>query len=135
MAFANEYRTEHPKKIILNVGPSTFDQIEGGLKILEMRLKKGNQTKINVGDILIFKLQTGEDKKAEDEIFAEKKVVAVRTHIGLNTVAEKENFKQIFPNRVSKEDFIEKITSHYRKIAKSLDLDTAEFEVLEFKNI
>ena len=40
MAFANEHREQHPKKIILNVGATAFGQLEAGTKTMEMRLKK-----------------------------------------------------------------------------------------------
>lgn len=135
MGFANEYRTEHAKKIILNVGSLTFNQLEQGLKTLEMRLKKGSQVKICVGDIIIFKLQTGEEQKAEDEVACEKKVIAVRNYIGLSSLAEKEDFKKIFPARASKKNFLEKIESHYHKLSKFLDLEACEFEIIEFKNL
>ncbi len=132
MSFSNEHREQHPKKIILNVGPSGFEQISAGLKTLEMRLKKEGRIKINVGDILLFKLFTGQEQKAEDEMTLERKVIDIRTHLGISEVLEKENYSAILPNRSSKEEFLNKITGHYQKVAKKLDIEECEFEIIEF---
>jgi ASC-1-like (ASCH) protein len=135
MAFANEYREQHPKKIILNVGSSTFDQIEQDLKTLEMRLKKDNRTKISVGDIIIFKMQTGEDQRAEDEVTFERKVVAVRSHLGLDAVINKEEVGKILPTKPDKKEFKQKLVDHYKKVSKNLNLDECEFEIIEVAKI
>jgi ASC-1-like (ASCH) protein len=135
MSFANEYREQHAKKIILNVGNTTFGQIQAGSKTLEMRLKKDSQQKIMVGNILMFKLQTGEDQKPGDEITCEKKVVAVRVYAGLDAVLDKEPVASILPGRPNKKDFLAKAKAHYKKAAKGLDIHTAEFEVIEFADV
>jgi len=133
MAFANEHREQHPKKIILNVGSSTFDQLEAGTKTMEMRLKKDNRTKISPGDIIIFQLQTGENQKAGDEVTCEKEVADVRTRKGIDDVIKNEPVGSILPTKPNKKDFREKSVLHYSKAAKDVDIETAEFEIIELK--
>ena len=133
--FSNEYREQHTKKIILNVGSNTFDQLEQGLKTMEMRLKKENRIKISVGDIIIFKLQTGEDQRPEDEVSCEKKVIREATYTGLDSVLKNEPLANILPGKPNKEDFLKKALIHYKKAAKGIDIYTSEFEVIEFQNI
>ena len=132
MAFANEHREQHPKKIILNVGATAFGQIEAGTKTMEMRLKKDSQTRISPGDIIIFQLQTGEEQKAGDEVALEKPVKDVRIHLGIEQVVEKEEVKFILPSRPDKKEFLKKAREHYKKAAKGIDISTAPFEVIEF---
>jgi ASC-1-like (ASCH) protein len=128
MTFANEHREQHAKKIILNVGPTTFGQIKTGQKTLEMRLKKDNQTKINVGDIIIFTLSSGEDQKADDTEFLEKTVCAIRTYQGLDKVLGTEELSAILPNKPNKQDFLKKAETHYKKI----NIYESTFEVFDF---
>ena len=132
MAFANEHREQHAKKIVLNVGPSTFEQIVAGTKTMEMRLKKDDRTKISADDIIIFKLFTGQDQKAEDEITTEKPVKDVRIHKGIEEVIEKETVGLILPTKPDKKDFLDKAKEHYKKAAKGIDISAAEFEIIEF---
>lgn len=128
MAFANEHRELHPKKIILNVGPTTFTQIKSGQKTLEMRLKKDNQAKISVGDVIIFTLSTGEDQRADDAEFIEKTVRAIRTYQGLDKVLDTEELSAILPNKPNKQDFLKKAETHYKKI----NIYESTFEVFDF---
>ena len=131
MAFANEYREQHAKKIIMNVGASAFDQLESGQKTLEMRIKKEGRTRISAGDIIIFKLQTGEEQKAEDEVSCEKKVLEVRTYLGISAVLKKEDPGKILPGRPNKKEFLAKALQHYKKAANGIDIERCEFEVIE----
>jgi len=133
MAFANEHREQHPKKIVLNVGSSAFSQIQAGTKTMEMRLKKDTAIKISPGDIIIFQLQTGEEKKAGDEITCEKAVVDVRVRKGIDAVVENEPVGLILPTKPNKKDFKEKSLLHYSKAAKGVDIHVAEFEIIELK--
>lgn len=128
MGFANEYREQHAKKIILNIGAKTFEQIKTAQKTLEMRLKKDGQQKISIGDVIIFTLSTGENQRADDAEFLEKTVRAIRTYKGLDKVLDSEDLGSILPNKPNKQDFLKKAEAHYKKI----NIYESTFEVLDF---